>query len=79
MTCRCGSAIDEVRTAQERLRPAQNVNFMARQESHLPEKPDGTSIETSPLDQPLNATYVRVIIIEAVIIVLLVIVGRIFS
>ena len=35
--------------------------------------------ESSPLDDPLNATYVRVMVIEVVIIVLLFILGRLFQ
>jgi hypothetical protein len=38
-------------------------------------KPD----EASPLDDPLNPTYVRVIVIEIVVIVLLFILGRLFQ
>jgi hypothetical protein len=38
-------------------------------------KPD----EASPLDNPLNPTYVRVIAIEIVVIVLLFIFGRLFQ
>ena len=39
------------------------------------EKPE----KASPLDDPLNPTYVRVIAIEIVIIVLLFILGRLFQ
>ena len=35
--------------------------------------------EPSPLDDPLNATYVRVMVIEVVVIVLLFILGRLFQ
>ena len=45
-----------------------------------PPKPeDSISGESSPLDDPLNSTYVRVIAIEIVIIVLLFILGRLFQ
>ena len=48
----------------------------------LPPKPDAparTEIEPSPLDRPLNRTYLGVIAVEAIVIVLLIIVGRMFS
>lgn len=37
------------------------------------------AVEPSPLDNPLNSTYVRVVIIEVVVIVLLYVVGRLFQ
>jgi len=40
---------------------------------------DPNSNESSPLDNPLNSTYLRVIAIEIVIIILLFIVGRLFQ
>jgi hypothetical protein len=45
----------------------------------LPTIEDPNSKESSPLDDPLNSTYVRVIAIEIVIIILLFIVGRLFQ
>jgi|SoimicmetaTmtHPA_FD_contig_31_10618896_length_625_multi_2_in_0_out_0_2 hypothetical protein len=45
----------------------------------LPTIEDPNSHESSPLDDPLNSTYVRVIAIEIVIIILLFIVGRLFQ
>jgi hypothetical protein len=48
-----------------------------------PRNHDGTSLISSPppepLDRPLNATYVRVVVVEAAIIVLLWLFGRMFS
>jgi hypothetical protein len=38
-------------------------------------KPD----ESSPLDNPFNPTYVRVIVIEIVVIALLYVLGRLFQ
>jgi hypothetical protein len=38
-------------------------------------KPD----EASPLDNPFNSTYVRVMVIEVVVIILLFILGRLFQ
>jgi hypothetical protein len=35
--------------------------------------------ESSPLDNPFNPTYVRVIVIEVVVIVLLFVLGRLFQ
>ena len=40
---------------------------------------DPDSNESSPLDDPFNSTYVRVIAIEVVVIVLLFILGRLFQ
>lgn len=45
----------------------------------LPTIEDPNSHESSPLDDPLNSTYVRVIAIEIVIIVLLFILGQLFQ
>jgi hypothetical protein len=48
----------------------------------LSRKPDGaerSEIDASPLDRPLNRTYLGVIAVEVIVIVLLVIVGRMFS
>lgn len=42
-----------------------------------PLKPEDAA-QSSPLDNPLNSTYVRVIVIEVVVIVLLFILGRMF-
>jgi hypothetical protein len=45
-----------------------------------PENPYGLEpVEPSPLDRPLNATYLSVIALEAAIVVLLVVFGKIFS
>jgi hypothetical protein len=41
--------------------------------------PERNLARSSPLDSPLSSTYIRVIVVEAVIIVLLVILGRTFS
>jgi hypothetical protein len=47
----------------------------------LSRKPDAarTDIDASPLDRPLNRTYLGVIAVEAIVIVLLVLIGRMFS
>ena len=45
----------------------------------LPTIEDPNSHESSPLDDPLNSTYVRVIAIEIVVIILLFIVGLLFQ
>ena len=44
-----------------------------------PENQTADAVEPSPLDNPLNSTYVRVIVIEVVVIVLLFILGRLFQ
>ena len=47
--------------------------------SRKPEGAERTDIDASPLDRLLNPTYIGVIAVEVIVIVLLVIVGRIFS
>ena len=47
--------------------------------SRQPEGADRTDIDASPLDRPLNSTYLGVIVVEVIVIVVLVIVGRMFS
>ena len=44
-----------------------------------PAAPERTEIDPSPLDRPLNRTYLGVLAVEAIVIVLLIIVGRMFS
>jgi hypothetical protein len=45
----------------------------------LDRSPESLDRPTESLDRPLNATYVRVVVVEAVIILLLWLFGRMFS
>jgi hypothetical protein len=48
--------------------------------ARTPDNPYGLEpVEPSPLDRPLNATYLGVLVLEAAIVVLLVVFGKIFS
>ena len=39
---------------------------------------EGVPLETSALDRPLNGTYIRIVVLEAAIIGLLWVVGRLY-
>jgi hypothetical protein len=52
---------------------------MSPQEFEVNKSEADSRVGASALDNPLNATYVRVLVVETVIVILLIIIGRIFS